>query len=191
MSLASQGIKRWLMNECNATIKSKFQSQPYELKNVISLQQKRKLARILRNSFAQSRWKEINWVFLLCSQQLKLNYDISHFLKHKITLGRVGKTASSFFSRTFFFLSVAKFNTTIIVTKRRKEWQQQKLWRRIFCVNIYSACSFLVSLHFFSARCFVVVWSPRVRRQQHSERIKSGVQVLTVINLDLIQLRGF
>jgi hypothetical protein len=56
---------------------------------------------------------------------MKLNYDISHFLEHKITLGNSAacKTAASFllflaFFPTFFLFipSQQKLNTTIIVT---------------------------------------------------------------------------
>lgn len=84
---------------------------------------------------------------------VKLNYEISHFLERKITLGTVQSNI------VISLLFLANFNTTIIATMRRGgkgmvgfggSLRSISYDREIFCVNIYLACSyFLVSLRFF------------------------------------------
>lgn len=101
-----------------------------------------------KNSAGKKLEQKINWVFLVVQQKklklMKLNYDISHFLEHKITLG----TVQNGIIILLLFLLVANFITTIIVTTRKK--RQHKLWQRNFLCQHLFCLLILVSLHFFS-----------------------------------------
>jgi hypothetical protein len=74
---------------------------------------------------------------------MKLNYDISHFLKHKITLGRVAKIASS-----YFFFQVAGFNTTIIVTRKKSLRMKKVISARV--MTEFFVSTFILLVHFAS-----------------------------------------
>lgn len=99
-------------------------------------------------------WTEINWAFRdeKSSWNWIMNYDISHFLEHKITHGTVHTGIIIFLSSTF--CRIQHNNNCNNREVSSKKMRQHKLWLRNFLCQHLFCLLILVLLHSFSAQSF-------------------------------------